>query len=198
MEEGIKFNCVWIKEPPVHEAAITEINNWRDRLYKLRLIGVTPDGIGYGNMSIRLNETSFLVTGSATGKHKKLDASHYTRVTSYSVTNNEVVTHGPVKASSESLTHALIYECSLQTNAVIHVHHFALWKHLMQLLPSTNINVPYGTPEMAGEIVRLFSETTVAQEKIFAMGGHEEGVISFGENLDVAGAVLLRHLEMIM
>jgi L-ribulose-5-phosphate 4-epimerase len=195
MEEGIKFNCIWIKEPPVEEDVIQELDQWRDRLHGLHLIGVTAEGIGYGNMSKRLGHGSFLVTGSSTGKHEKLTAAHYTRVTGYSVSENKVITQGPIKASSESLTHAMIYECGAGINAVIHVHHFGLWKSLLQLFPATDKNVPYGTPEMAGEIERLFRETDVAHHKIFAMGGHEEGVISFGKDLDEAGTILLSQLE---
>jgi ribulose-5-phosphate 4-epimerase/fuculose-1-phosphate aldolase len=195
MEEGIKFNCTWIQEPPVEDRFVTELNYWRDRLYALGVIGVTSEGIGFGNMSIRFEPSAFLVTGSGTGKYEKLSAAHYTLVTGYSVEDNSVLTQGPIKASSESLTHAMIYECGDGINAVIHVHHLRLWKHLLQKLPATDKDVPYGTPAMAQEIARLFRETNIAEQKIFAMGGHEEGIISFGKNLDEAGAVLLHQLD---
>ena len=197
-EEGIKFYCIWIKQPPVEELHVEDLNKWRDRLYTLGVIGLTNDDIGFGNISIRFGPAAFLISGTGTGRYETLTAAHYTQVTSYSIEENKVVTEGPVRASSESLTHATIYECGKEINAVIHVHHFALWKNLLQKLPATDNKIPYGTPEMAREIERLFRETNVAEDKIFAMGGHEEGVISFGRDLDEAGAVLLHYLEAVL
>ena len=53
-EEGvIKFNCQWTQSGPLDGKLLTDINAWRDKLFASRLIGVTEDGIGYGNISIR-------------------------------------------------------------------------------------------------------------------------------------------------
>jgi L-ribulose-5-phosphate 4-epimerase len=195
-EEGvIKFNCHWIKEEPIKDAFIEEINAWRDRLYALGLIGVTEDGIGYGNLSQRLNKDQFIITGSGTGKLEKLSAAHYTRVTAYDFMQNSVTTAGPIIASSETLTHAMIYRCRKNINAVFHVHHHALWKKLLRTLPSTANNVPYGTPEMAKEVDRLLQEMTNPNNTIFAMAGHEDGVVAFGKDPDAAGNILLDHLK---
>jgi ribulose-5-phosphate 4-epimerase/fuculose-1-phosphate aldolase len=98
-----------------------------------------------------------------------------------------------IKASSESLTHATLYACDDTINAVIHIHHLEKWKSLLNVVPTTEAAVPYGTPEMAFEIQRLFRETNVASEKIIAMGGHEEGIISFGETIDEAASKLLHY-----
>ena len=35
----------------------------------------------------------------------------------------------------------------------------------------------------------------LAQEKIMVMAGHDEGIITFGKNLEEAGAVLLKYLS---
>jgi hypothetical protein len=53
------------------------------------------------------------------------------------------------------------------------IHHF----------PTTNENISYGAPEMANEIKRLFDETALKKE-ITVMGGHREGIISFGKDLE--------------
>src|SRR5438093_11120110 len=112
MNEGvIKFNCQWIKEEPLEIKWLEELNVWRDKLYNLGLIGVNKEGIGYGNISIRFRQHTFIITGSATGKFKKLTPEHYTRVTHYNFDENSLTTIGPIKASSESLTHAMLYEC---------------------------------------------------------------------------------------
>lgn len=194
MNEGvIKFNCTWIKEAPLDVELIKELNIWRDTLYKLKLLGATKDGIGYGNVSCRYND-HFIVSGSGTGKLKHLTKEHYTTVTNYSVEDNTLTAAGPVIASSESLTHAMVYKSQPAINAVFHVHHFALWKKLLNKIPTTDIDVAYGTPAMANEIVTLFKETKLASGKIFVMAGHEEGIVSFGKNVNEAGNILLAAL----
>ena len=153
-------------------------------------MGVTKDGIGYGNISCRYKH-NFIISGSGTGKLKHLTNEHYTTVTNYSIKENALTAAGPVIASSESLTHAMIYKTQPAINAVFHVHHFALWEKLFHKIPTTDIDVAYGTPAMANEIVRLFKETDLASEKIFVMGGHQEGIVSFGKNANEAGKLLL-------
>ncbi|HYE53513.1 MAG TPA: class II aldolase/adducin family protein, partial [Chitinophagaceae bacterium] len=168
-EEGIKFNCNWIEAPAPADASIHELNEWRNKLYGLGLIGETADGIGYGNISRRLAGNTFIITGATTGKLPQLSNQHYTTVTDYNIGENRLTTGGPIKASSESLTHAMIYECDDQVQAVFHVHHKALWQYLLKELPSTDSKVPYGTPEMAAEIARLCREASLRDHKILAM-----------------------------
>lgn len=195
-EEGvIKFKCKWIKEAPLSFELIKELNEWRNKLYNAKLIGQNKDGIGYGNISIRYNQNTFIITGSSTGKLTTLTEQHYTRVTEYDLDKNSLTTVGPVIASSESLTHAVIYEHQKEVNAVIHAHHFVLWKKLIEMLPATNKNVEYGTPAMAREILRLFDESNLAKEKIFAMAGHDEGIVSFGKDLNEAGQKIFAMLS---
>ena len=110
MDEGyIKFNCRWIKTAPFSKHKIAEINAWRDRLYKHGLIGSYSNGIGFGNISIRTDINSFLITGSATGNLKKLNENHYVQVNEYDFLQNSLTCSGPIKASSESLSHAVIH-----------------------------------------------------------------------------------------
>jgi ribulose-5-phosphate 4-epimerase/fuculose-1-phosphate aldolase len=194
-EEGvIKFNCTWIKAAPLNIALIEELNAWRDKLFKAQLIGVNKEGIGYGNISIRFQQDKFIISGSATGKLKNLEPEHYTLVTDYDLDKNTLTTVGPIKASSESLTHAVIYESQKSINAVMHIHHLKLWNKLLDTLPSTRSNIEYGTIEMAGDIVRLLKNTNLSEQKIFAMAGHEGGIISFGKDLNEAGQVIFDKL----
>ncbi len=85
----------------------------------------------------------------------------------------------------------MIYSGHPGIGAIIHVHHAQLWKQLLHQVPTTGAEVPYGTPEMAAETQRLFRETPLLQQKIFVMAGHEEGVVTFGETLQVAYRVLI-------
>lgn len=197
MDEGyIKFNCHWIRAEPLAADQLTEINRWRDILYNLGLIGAYANGIGFGNISIRNHGRSFIVSGSATGGLTTLSAGHYAVVNDYNLEQNSITCTGPVKASSESLSHAAIYECMQQANAVIHIHSLSAWERLLLKVPATGEHVSYGTPEMANEIKRLFKETDVMDEKIIVMGGHKEGIITFGKTLAEAGAVLLNNLNI--
>ena len=52
-------------------------------------------------------------------------------------------------------------------------------------------------PEMAAETRRLFAETDVRQTGMFAMAGHEDGIISFGETAKQAADVMRRFLELV-
>ncbi len=188
MDEGyIKFNCIWEKDELVPSIDLSGINTWRNRLYEIGLVGAYKNGIGYGNISFRLDNQNFLVTGSATGNLPKLNENHFTVVTDYNFEQNELVCKGPIKASSESLSHAVIYECLPSINTVIHVHHLKLWKALLHVFPTTNPSIAYGTPEMAMEIKQLLKESDTEKQKTIIMGGHEEGIFVFGESLNEAG-----------
>ena len=191
-DEGyIKFNCTWIEEALSEKSSINELNNWRQKLYNSQLIGAYPDGIGYGNISCRLADGNFLITGTATGGIEKLTNGHFSRVSDFNIADNAITCHGPVKASSESLTHAIIYKCLPQTNAVVHIHNKTLWYELLNKVPTTSHEVAYGTPAMAKEIERLLTTTNLQEDKILVMAGHEDGIITFGDNLAEAAGKLL-------
>jgi len=191
-KEGvIKFNCNWTKHGPVDFELFEQMNKWRNRLFNLGLIGVTQNGIGFGNISTRFFENQFIITGSATGKIKHLTLEHYTKVTSFSIDNNSLTAQGPVIASSESLTHAALYEISSDIQAIIHIHHEGLWQKLKNKVPTSDVSVEYGTPAMAKEIQRLYLETDLSVKRILIMGGHRQGIITFGSSIEVAGNILL-------
>lgn len=196
IDEGyIKFDCRWTKSPPLDDELIRELNRWRRPLFDAGLIGrYENSGIGFGNLSTRSAALCrFIITGTQTGHLAELSGAHFARVTEYDLQGNWVACEGPVRASSESLTHAAIYELDCRINAVAHVHSDALWNELRDRIPTTNAQVTYGTPEMAGEFGRLYRETAFANGKIAVMGGHDGGLISIGQNL--ADAVV-RLLEM--
>lgn len=195
MDEGyIKFNCNWIPSDDIPLDKVAALNVWREIFYKKGLIGVYPDGIGFGNISMRCDEKTFLISGTATGGLATLNESHYSLVTGYDLSTNSIICAGPVKASSESLTHAMIYECSAVTNAVIHIHNLDLWNRLKHRVPTSNESISYGTTEMANEIKRLFEETALSKEKIIVMAGHREGIIGFGKDPEEAGNILINKL----
>jgi L-ribulose-5-phosphate 4-epimerase len=196
-DEGyIKFDCTWIEQELPDKNIILGLNTWRQKLYNRQLIGAYADGIGYGNISCRLANDTFLISGTATGNIKQLTDVHYNRVISFDNVNNSLTCEGPIKASSESLTHAIIYESLPEVNAVVHIHNNSIWQELLHKVPTTSARVAYGTPEMANEINRLLETSNLKEIKILAMAGHEDGVIAFGEDLTEAAITFLRHTEL--
>jgi L-ribulose-5-phosphate 4-epimerase len=191
-EGFVRYQCERVITPPVRFPGFDELNSYRTQLRQLNLIGVYPDGIGYGNISIRC-VGGFQISGAATGDLLELSPEHYARVVAYDFARNWVKCEGPAQASSESMTHAAVYEADPSVNAVVHVHHAALWRQLLGAVPTTSGSVEYGTPEMAYEIGRLFRESDVREQRIIAMAGHEEGIITFGATLPSAVNVLLAH-----
>ena len=199
IDEGyIKYQCYWHSEKAIAESDIIELNHWRNQLYQLGLIGEYDNGIGFGNLSIRLdNSEQLIISGTQTGGIAKLSTQHYTKVTDYDWHKNYVTCRGLIKASSETLTHTAIYAAEPQVNAVVHVHQAKLWHQLLDRVPTTNPDCAYGTPEMAEEIIRLCQQQQTQQQKIIVMSGHEEGILTFGHDLAEANEVLLNHFSTI-
>lgn len=192
MDEGyIKFNCDWEKTEPLHFSKIEKLNTWRQQLYEVNFLGVYPDGIGFGNVSQRSENGKFIISGSKTGRFKELSETHYAEVLDFDIQKNWVKCEGASIASSESMSHAVIYKNYPSINAVFHVHHLELWEKLLWKIPTTPESAPYGSPEMANEIIQLFKNTNVLETKLFVMAGHQEGLFAFGETLEEAGNVLL-------
>ncbi len=187
-EGYIKFKCNWKKAScQIDNEVLKLLNTGRSKLHNYKLIGVYPDGIGFGNISLRADTNNkFFITASATGKHKDTTVDHYSLVEKFNIKQNEVFCIGMEKASSESMTHAVVYEGLDWVNSVVHVHDLDMWEKLKDVLPTTSEDISYGTPEMAYEIQRLLKDPEVIEEKIIVMGGHREGILTFDTNIDNA------------
>ena len=165
--------------------SLAELNAYRRKLLEQRLIGVDPNGVGFGNLSVRDGvRENFYITGSATGGLPELTPTDCVRVVAYDFARNWLRYEGAATPSSESLTHAAIYESDPTISAVIHCHDSDLWATLLDRAPTTSKSVAYGTPEMAYEIMRLFKASDLRSRKVFAMAGHEGGIVTFGKNLE--------------
>ena len=179
--------------------------SWRRVLHDLGVVGQDLhryDGAGYGNMSARLHPFSyergkrrFLITGTQTGKPADLSIEELCVVESYDVKGNSVHSFGEIAPSSESLTHGAIYDLNPNIRFVFHGHVPSIWNRAQALgLPTTAANVPYGTQAMAFETARLYRSTNLSESKCYTMGGHEDGVVTFGRTASEAGEVLVRIL----
>ncbi len=174
------------------------LNYWRCYLFRLGLIGQDParyGGLGYGNISARLRADSpeFIVSGTQTGHLPLLCRSHYVRVTKFDVTRNFLQACGPVRPSSEALTHASLYAARADIQCVMHVHSPLIWRQAEALgIPCVAPAIGYGTPAMA-EAVRDLAQAS-SGSGVIAMLGHEDGVIVYGEDEDAAGALIIATL----
>lgn len=204
IDEGIiKFNVAdFQKTCALDDKLLVKINPIRQRLYQLNLIGQYEDiNIGYGNISTRLMQSSpltgvlsnmdlspkqisFVISGTQTGHLAQLTGEHYTCVRSIDIGRNAISTIGPIMASSESLTHGAIYQSQPKINAVIHFHNANIWQGMLHdNLIHTSSTTPYGTVEMAYEVMQKIGSNS---KGYLAMAGHEDGVVTYGENLNEA------------
>ena len=193
IDEGYtKYAVQWRDHETLDRPEIGELERWRRPLFDAGLIGHYPEsGIGYGNLSVRTGEREFLVSGTQTGHLPRTGPAHYSLVTDYDIDRNTVTCRGAVQASSETLTHAALYELDPAIGAVVHVHDEPLWQRLLQDAPATRVGVAYGTPEMAREFGRLYRETPFGETRLAAMAGHDAGVVAIGATLqDAAERVL--------
>jgi ribulose-5-phosphate 4-epimerase/fuculose-1-phosphate aldolase len=182
------------------------LSAWRGILAHLRLLGQDPgryEGLGYGNVSARVGpfgdiprgRRRFLVTGSQTAGVAHATLREFCLVESWDIERNQVASAGLVAPSSESLTHAALYDASPAVRVVLHAHAPELWRQARALgLPVTHERAANGTPAMAEEVGRLYREGTLASTGVVAMGGHEDGVIAFGGTAAEAGARLVTQL----
>ncbi|MEI6563506.1 MAG: class II aldolase/adducin family protein [bacterium] len=192
-----KFNPRFVETCVFQAETLSELNRWRQCLFSCKLIGMYTagelKGVGYGNISVR-TPGGFMITATRTGGLEKLAAEHYAEISRVDLEHNAVDFRAATSAtmpSSECMTHAMFYQAYPTIGAVIHVHSLDFWRRLLNQVPTTASDVEYGTPSMAFDILRLFRETDLAACKLVAMAGHEEGVISFGRNLDEAGTIML-------
>ena len=198
MSEYVKFSCEPLAGEIASFSGLAELNAYRRKLLDLGLIGVNPNGTGFGNLSVRDGATkNFYITGTATGGMPELALANCVKVVACHFGRNQVRYEGSALPSSESLTHAAIYESDATAGAVVHCHNSKLWVALLNQTSTTSKTADYGTPEMAYEIMHLFTCTDAQSRKIVVMAGHEGGILTFGRDLEEAFDVLMREREKI-
>ena len=184
-EGAIKFQLQYAEAAPLPADLLAELNAWRKIMFLTELIGQEPQrygGYGYGNISQRLDsarsrdrQAFFVISGTQTGHIRNLDRGHYATVLKCIPEQNLIVAEGPIRPSSESLTHSTLYALDSTIRCVIHAHSPHIWRHAAHLgIPHTRAAVPYGTPAMAEETERLYRDSDVRDRKVFAMGGHTD------------------------
>lgn len=192
LDEGyIKFQCDWEPGPAPKDPVLSELLKWRDKLYQSGYIGYdSKHKVGFGNISVRTPDDRIIISGTQTGHHPQLNEEHLTEIIEASTEQNRVLCRGPLRASSETLTHVALYEWSSHIRGILHIHDTRMWEQGIHELPATAASVPYGTPEMALEIHRLCKAENWNDRGLLAMAGHQDGIIAFGPSLQEAGELL--------
>ena len=175
-----------------------ELEALRCRLFALGLIGETPDGIGYGNISFRhQGEHEFSITATQTGKQPTLNPAEYIRITNYNFDTFTVFSKGEYKPSSEALSHAMIYEVHPDIQAVIHIHARPLWQMMIDI-HTLATTAEYGTADMVHEIAALYQSRDPFKHNAFVMKGHEDGIITFGKGIKESELKLYQLIQQLL
>ena len=181
--------------PP--DVPLSRLFHWFAQCRQRALIGRDPkryDGCAYGNISVRA-DPGFVISATQTGAKPALLADDLSWVREIDPAHNRLSATGPARPSSEAMTHGQVYLTLPAVGAVIHVHSQLIWRQAKRLgLASTAAEAGYGTPEMATEVERLL-QTAAANHGAFAMGGHEDGIVAYAEDMDTAGGLLLDLLQ---
>lgn len=197
IEGVIKYQLHHIDAELPKQVDIAQLNAWRTLLFKLNLIGQDPlryQGLGYGNISQRLNHRQFIISGTQTGHLDRLQKNDYCLITEANPAQNQIYSQGLIKPSSEALTHASLYQNDDSINAVIHVHSPIIWQNTEALnLAHTAAHIAYGTPDMANAVAELLMSNP--DISLFTMLGHEDGVIAYGNNLNSTASLLIQQLS---
>ncbi|NMC63786.1 MAG: class II aldolase/adducin family protein [SAR324 cluster bacterium] len=204
MEGYVKFRCVREDAAPLKESDVRALNHLRAVLRKpeLNLLGETsvtldtmkgPEKVGFGNVSCRASRKgSFIISGTRTGGYNVLLPEQYVLVDSYDIEANTLYCRGRIDASSESLSHAAIYEARNSVKIIAHIHSLELWRVLtdskhrtsQQCPPLSDPSAKYGTPEIAKDIKHKLLKDENNEYNFIILGGHEEGFMFFHETAD--------------
>jgi ribulose-5-phosphate 4-epimerase/fuculose-1-phosphate aldolase len=179
------------------------LRGWRRVLKRLGLLGQVADryaGLGFGNLSARdpARPNEFVVTASQTSGVEVLDDDGLVRIVRADLARFWVDALGRQPPSSETLTHAMIYQADARVNWVFHGHAPEIWRQTQALgLPATPEHVSYGSTAMVqavGEILARHPSRPLA----FTTLGHEDGVFACGASADATGSVLTALLARVL
>ena len=200
MSEGVvKYSLEFRQTEPIDSTCKDKIETIREDLYALNLIGAYEDGIGFGNISLKEeNSKRFFITGTQTGHLESLHVEDYSLVEKVDFDTFTTYASGACKPSSEAITHACIYALDENINAVIHVHNEKLWRYMLQNDFVSTSDVEYGSLEMVKDIKKIYKELDALQNRAFVMSGHFEGVFVFGQTLKEAKTVLYHIMSEVL
>jgi ribulose-5-phosphate 4-epimerase/fuculose-1-phosphate aldolase len=168
-------------EPPT-DPRVRELVGWC-RCWAAR--GLT--GKAMGNLSFRTGG-GFIITPTGTDP-ATITTEQFVKVLGADAGRREVTVAGTCEPSSECMMHAGIYAARTEVGAVFHGHSDAVLAAAERLrIPVTEREVPYGTPEMVAEVLKI-----LRRHEFLIMRNH--GFVSLGQTMDEAGKRLEGVLE---
>jgi ribulose-5-phosphate 4-epimerase/fuculose-1-phosphate aldolase len=199
LKEVIRFRCNLEPGPAGCDSDIPDLERWREKLRSHGWLGQEPrryGGLGFGNVSRKLDNENVLISGSQTGFLEKLTLSEYVSIVDYDPGTNWIQCRGRIQPSSETFTHLAIYESDSTARFVFHTHSPEIWRARSSLeLPSTHPRFECGTVGLFHAVLELLKDQRLRRKGILAIGGHEDGIMSWGPTADAAGCVLMDFLK---
>jgi hypothetical protein len=199
LKNVLRFRCDLEPGPVGCESDISDLERWRGKLRSQGWLGQKPDrygGLGFGNVSRKLDDEAVLISGSQTGYLDELTLSQYVSILNYDPDTNCIRCRGRIQPSSETFTHLAIYESDSTARFVFHTHSPEIWRARSILdLPTTHPKFECGTVGLFHAVIELLNDRRMCRKGILAIGGHEDGIMSWGTTADEAGCVLMDLLK---
>ncbi|MFZ5814623.1 MAG: class II aldolase/adducin family protein [Bacillota bacterium] len=159
------------------------IQEWlpaREMAHVRRLFGI--GGLSYGNLSIREDASSFWMSASGVDKAQmRVVGRDMLLITDYLPAERAMVVSVPPhveprRASVDAVEHWMLYTEHPSIGAIIHVH---AW---MEGVPSTTVNYPCGTAELAREVAELVRREPDPSRAVIGLKNH--GLTITGRSLE--------------
>lgn len=152
----------------------------RELRHLKRMYGI--GGLSYGNLSVRHDETSFWMSASGVDKSRlRVIGQDILLVKDYDPERQAMILsvpsdREPRRVSVDAIEHFMIYREHPTVGAIVHVH---AW---MDDIPSTEINYPCGTYELAKSVADLVREAEDPARAVIGLKNH--GLTITGTSLD--------------
>jgi len=176
-EAGKKLDALNLLPAPFPIQELLPPDDWRhvQRLYSL-------GGLSYGNLSVRRDEKTFWMSGSGINKaDMKVIGRDILLVKDYDPEQGAMILSVPPhikpnRVSVDAIEHWMIYREHPSVGAIIHIH---AW---MEGIPSTQINYPCGTYELAYSVAELVRRAPDPSRAVVGLRNH--GMTITGRSLD--------------
>jgi len=171
---GVKFHAI-CEDLQRYREVEALFDDFRTQASRLKERGMTP-GNG-GNVSVRFHE-GFVITASGCNLGL-MEQNELVYVSRCEVESEQVYYRGPLKPSSESLMHHLIYRGHGEAGAVVHAHDpLTGVPHILEgEVEETLREEPYGTLRLA----ELAIDTFAGGHSVILLKNH--GYIAYGKTL---------------
>jgi ribulose-5-phosphate 4-epimerase/fuculose-1-phosphate aldolase len=159
---------------------IMQLLGERDRNHIHRLFGI--GGLSYGNLSARHDATRFWMSARGVDKSRLREIGRdVLLITDYLPDEDAIRVSVPPRvepraASVDAIEHWMLYTTHPEIAAIIHIH---AW---MDDIPSTTVNYPCGTAELAREVAEIVAREPDPSRTVVGLKNH--GLTITGRSLE--------------